>query len=216
MPYSKTRKIIQRGLRSAQPLASSVQEGSLYRVTDEGITERSNGTIWESFSDLIVRPGFPLPIEFEESEERIALPTSNILLPNNWIDEPFDAADYSGSGAMTWTVDAAAVAFNKWKFLDAEHKTIIWFIYVKWFAGTSTLGGTADTQLRIQLPNGLGGPTSQVNVVPVAVDNGVTKTAAEVFSETIGAQISIRKFSGANWTLGTQAGVIFTTILAVD
>jgi hypothetical protein len=83
MPYSKTREIIKRGLRSAQPLASSVQEGSLYRVTDEGITERSNGTIWESFSDLIVRPAFPLPIEFEESEEGIALPTSNILLPSN-------------------------------------------------------------------------------------------------------------------------------------
>jgi hypothetical protein len=39
-----------RGTRAAQPLASDVSAGTLYFVTNEGKTERSNGTIWETYS----------------------------------------------------------------------------------------------------------------------------------------------------------------------
>lgn len=48
--YRKTRKTHARGTRLLQPLAADVLEGTLYFVTDEGVIERSNGTIWESFS----------------------------------------------------------------------------------------------------------------------------------------------------------------------
>jgi len=41
---------IQRGNRASQPAANSVIVGTLYFVTDENITERSNGTIWQSYS----------------------------------------------------------------------------------------------------------------------------------------------------------------------
>jgi hypothetical protein len=168
--------------------------------------------------DLNAPASAPLPLDFEAAAlEEPRVPLGTVFASSAWIDEPFDAADYSGGGAMTWTVDATAIAYNKWKFLDAEHKTIIWFVYVKWFAGTSTLGGTADTRMRIRLPNALGGPASQVNVIPFATDNsGVSFTAATAFSETTGNTIEIKKFDGTNWTLGTGAGVIFTTILAVD
>lgn len=43
--------VIRRGLRSAQPSASAVPVGTLYYVTDEGATERSNGTTWDDYSD---------------------------------------------------------------------------------------------------------------------------------------------------------------------
>jgi hypothetical protein len=42
--------IHQRGTRAAQPAATAVTVGTLYFVTDESLTERSNGTIWESYS----------------------------------------------------------------------------------------------------------------------------------------------------------------------
>lgn len=49
--YAKTREILQRGTRAAQPGAGTVQEGTLYYVTDEGVIERSDGTAtWETFS----------------------------------------------------------------------------------------------------------------------------------------------------------------------
>lgn len=39
-----------RGTRAAQPLATTKPDGTLYFVTDEGVTERSNGSAWQSFS----------------------------------------------------------------------------------------------------------------------------------------------------------------------
>ncbi len=47
----------QRGLRSAQPLASAVIEGTLYFVTDEKVIERSNGLIWQTYSTATATGG---------------------------------------------------------------------------------------------------------------------------------------------------------------
>jgi hypothetical protein len=49
--YRKVRQIHRRGLRSAQPAANTVLEGTLFFVTDEGVTERSNGSDWETYGD---------------------------------------------------------------------------------------------------------------------------------------------------------------------
>lgn len=43
-------EVLIRGLRSAQPAATDVSPGSLYFVTDEGVTEQSDGTTWNSYS----------------------------------------------------------------------------------------------------------------------------------------------------------------------
>lgn len=42
--------LIQRDTRAAQPAATAVPVGTLYFVTDEGVTERSSGTAWEAYS----------------------------------------------------------------------------------------------------------------------------------------------------------------------
>jgi hypothetical protein len=44
-------EVHRRGTRAAQPAASTVSVGALYYVTNEGRTERSNGTAWESVTD---------------------------------------------------------------------------------------------------------------------------------------------------------------------
>lgn len=44
-------EVILRDTRANQPAANLVAEGSLYYVTDEQVTERSNGLIWEDYSD---------------------------------------------------------------------------------------------------------------------------------------------------------------------
>lgn len=43
--------VILRGLASARPVATTVAAGTLYYSTDTEITERSNGTSWESYTD---------------------------------------------------------------------------------------------------------------------------------------------------------------------
>lgn len=47
----KLEDVILRSTRALQPDAIDVPIGALYYVTDEALTERSNGTIWESISD---------------------------------------------------------------------------------------------------------------------------------------------------------------------
>lgn len=44
-------EVIQRSTRALQPAATSVPIGTLYYVTDESVTERSNGTTWQTYSD---------------------------------------------------------------------------------------------------------------------------------------------------------------------
>lgn len=46
-----------RGTRAAQPLASAVDVGTLYFVTDEEVTERSNGLIWQTYSTATATAG---------------------------------------------------------------------------------------------------------------------------------------------------------------
>lgn len=53
-----------RGTRAAQPAATTVSVGALYHVTNEGRTERSNGSAWESFTDTAAST-------FEAHEARI-------------------------------------------------------------------------------------------------------------------------------------------------
>ena len=48
----KLEDVILRDTRALQPTAGSVPSGTLYYVTDENKTERSNGTAWESYSDV--------------------------------------------------------------------------------------------------------------------------------------------------------------------
>lgn len=48
---ARIRDVIRIGPRATQPAASAVDVGVLYYVTDEGKTERSDGTNWQSYSD---------------------------------------------------------------------------------------------------------------------------------------------------------------------
>ena len=48
----RVRDIIQRGTRAAQPVATAVDTGTLYYVTDEFTTERSDGTNWQTYADV--------------------------------------------------------------------------------------------------------------------------------------------------------------------
>lgn len=48
---SRLQDVILRGLLSARPLATAVAPGTLYYSTDTSTTERSDGTVWEGYSD---------------------------------------------------------------------------------------------------------------------------------------------------------------------
>jgi len=48
---SRLQDVILRGLGVDRPLPTAVAPGTLYYSSDIEVTERSNGTAWESYSD---------------------------------------------------------------------------------------------------------------------------------------------------------------------
>jgi hypothetical protein len=76
--------VIRRGTRAAQPEATAVTTGTLYYVTDENVTERSNGTTWDDYSDVSAGGGTD-PIS---SLYPVFTPTGD--------DDEFDDESFSG------------------------------------------------------------------------------------------------------------------------
>jgi hypothetical protein len=65
-----------------------------------------------------------------------------------WTTPAFNAANYTGSGSMTWTLTSGDVALNKYVVIG---KTVHWHLVLT----TTTVGGTPATGLRVALPAGL-------------------------------------------------------------
>jgi hypothetical protein len=55
--------VIQRDTRANQPAATAVADGTLYYVTDENVTERSNGSAWQDYSDAGATPTAPTVVD---------------------------------------------------------------------------------------------------------------------------------------------------------
>jgi hypothetical protein len=77
-----------------------------------------------------------------------------------WISVPFNAANFFGSGAMTWTVTAGAVAVFQYTLIG---RTAI----VAFYVGPTTIGGTSDTYLQVTLPV----VATKTQVVPIIYNN---------------------------------------------
>lgn len=88
-----------------------------------------------------------------------------------WITPPYNAADFTGSGAgMTWTVQAGDVVTYAYTIIG---KTMMLSIYLN----TTSVGGTLNDGLGIRIP---GGYTSAKKVrVPIDLyDNNVKNVGA--------------------------------------
>jgi len=101
--YRKTRGIIRHDTRANQPVATDVLEGTLYYVTDEGVIERSDGTVWESWNILIHTS--PLTIQGTSSSElRFRIPlTSGIDLIYDGTH--FSIVNLDANGNIVFTID---------------------------------------------------------------------------------------------------------------
>lgn len=118
-----------------------------------------------------------------------------------WIAVSFSAGNFTANGSMTWTVASGDVAVNRYMLMG---KTLLWNLRLD----TTTVGGTANTQLLATIPGGLS--MAHVGSVKcgVAIDNGTLGIDAEVrFASS--TQVAFQKASGANWTLSTDQTYIW-------
>lgn len=65
----------------------------------------------------------------------------------HWIDVPYSAANFTGSGSMTWTVSADNVSVNRYTLIG---HTLLWTL----FLSGSSLSGTAGVSLSLVVPGG--------------------------------------------------------------
>ena len=121
-----------------------------------------------------------------------------------WINTPFSAADYSASGAMTWTVEAGDVIFDTYCLIG---KSMFWSFDLN----ATAIGGTAGTQLRKKLPAGLV-PASNV-LFPIWVANPTgTVSMGNVNAASRWLELYPTPTLSVAWTLGAArvaANVLF-------
>lgn len=76
------------------------------------------------------------------------LAETKAILDSPWVDVPYAAGNFSASGAMTWTVEAADVVTYRYKMLSDD------MMLLQWKITTSSIGGTLSTELHLSVPNG--------------------------------------------------------------
>lgn len=124
-----------------------------------------------------------------------AAPTVPIsALTGAWTAVAYDAANFTGRGAMTWTVDADDVQTYAYQVIG---KTMI----VAFEMSTTTVGGVADTELRIAIPGGKVA-AKRVSALARVRDNGAPYyESGYALVVAGGTTINLRRMDGANWAL---------------
>lgn len=117
------------------------------------------------------------------------------LVSDVWISPAFNAANFTASGAMTWTVDSGDVMTYAYKL---RNKSLSLSVYIN----ATTVGGVVSSQLRIAIPAGQLTAKNTVNTCMI-LDNGVRSVA--YFTAVTGlGYITINRADGSNFTLAAN------------
>ena len=116
-----------------------------------------------------------------------------------WTTVAFDAAHYTGSGGMTWTVKAANAVTFKFLVLGTTM-----FVMGVW--NTTTVAGTLGTTLKVKIPGGyvVAATARDTNQ---ATDSG-TVVACQVRVDAGSTTIDILRQDGANWSAATNTTTV--------
>ena len=119
----------------------------------------------------------------------------------------YTAGNYTAGGTMTWTVDSGDVFAESF----TEVGTTQWFSFV---LTTTTVGGTANPELRVTLPNSRTA-TRTTSGVCVGLDNGTNYNGMwQVLSGNTYASLYSVPNTSTNWTLSTNATQVRCTVMA--
>lgn len=119
----------------------------------------------------------------------------DILFPA-WTTPAFSAGDFTGSGAMTWTLVAGDVSTFAY-MIDGKKMTVSFYLL------TTTVGGVADDTLRIAIPASKTATKTMLNACYIS-DNG-TPVIGTCRVVAAGTSIEIQRTDGADFTAATDA-----------
>lgn len=119
----------------------------------------------------------------------------DILFPA-WTTPAFSAGNYTGSGSMTWTVDAGDVTTFAY-MINGKMMTVSFYII-----GT-TIAGTPSDTLRIVIPASK--TATKTMSAPCSISDNGTPNAGAVRVVASGTSIEITRDDNANFTAATDA-----------
>jgi len=120
-----------------------------------------------------------------------------------WTAVSFSAGNFTGNGAMTWTVASGDVVTNTYIKIG---RTLIWSVHLD----TTTVGGTPNSSLRLTIPGGFTAAGAQSVKCSVTIDNNVVSQA---HATTSGTLVEIIRDDFANWTASTNLTYVYFTII---
>lgn len=117
----------------------------------------------------------------------------------DWITPTFAAGDYTGSGAMTWTLQSGDVLQYEFYLKGRQ-------LYVALTLTTTTVGGTPGSTLLVKIPNGYTQATTTKNYLTAAFakDNGTRVSALLIPGVSSSTTIGIVRLDAAAWTASTN------------
>jgi hypothetical protein len=120
-----------------------------------------------------------------------------------WIAPAYSAANFTGSGSMTWTVEEADVVTYKYII---SGKTMIVSVSIT----SSTVGGTLDDALIVAIPASKVS-TNNTQTTGVVFDNGAEEVC-RIFVTPSSTVIGINKIPTGNYSASTNNTIVVFTI----
>jgi hypothetical protein len=113
-----------------------------------------------------------------------------------WISPNFSASDFTGNGSMSWTLVSGDVT-NYSYVLSGRVMTVSWYLV------TTTVGGTPNSELQIQIPGGFSASNTALSIMNYN-DNGGGNTVGNASVTAAGTVIRLAKLTGGNWSASTD------------
>lgn len=120
-----------------------------------------------------------------------------------WTTPPYNAANFTGNGTMTWTVDSGDITALKYMMLG---KTMLLAFYM----GATSVGGVLSTPLKMLIP---GGYIAAVNNLAPLLHNDAGAGNVWGFMQTTpgGSYVDMYKLAG-NWSASANSTSVFGQI----
>jgi hypothetical protein len=167
--------------------------GTTAKVTNQDTNSTAaNRIITPSTSGQIVGASGLMLLIYDDTTDRWR---EHLLDPGLAISVAHSAGDYTGSGSLTWGVDAGDLSVYTYKQHGTSLELSITVV-------TSTPGGTTSSGLRAALP-GFTGATGARYAIGYGFNNSANLAIYTACNGT--TYIEFRRLDGANWTLETNA-----------
>ncbi len=156
---------------------------------------------WKEFGAPDVAAGVSVDIDAElhvtaatHLDEAVSM-SSKLTTPGAWTTPAFDAAFFTASGSMTWTVEAGDVTTYAYAIIG-KIMTVAFTLY------TTTVGGTPSATLYIKVPASKTVTKAMTN--PVSLLDNMVRSIGIATVAAGGQQIAITRTDVANWTASTN------------